>query len=633
MASLEFDGIDAYPENYQKSGFTKAIENMPLHEKIALGTAPIPIVGDIAGLFSDFINFQDDPSWANAGWMALGALPFVPAGSNLKEGFEQLVRNMPNERPNFYKGGLPGRAYDTVAAVGTGLKNSQLQRIDPQARANWRAEGISKTTQDVMQTKADMAKRFDEVIPMWEEYVRRNPNDQEAAMLLANQKTARRQLEKQVQGQLQQDTLFKNQYKNERGSLLENQEFLNYADKGFSSPEEFLRMTSNYAGTMDVPQEDLFTIFRAIRQNQKVGFPQEVLNTTTGGKVDLRKPFPVGADVPMMMKRSSANAAGDLNADIKKMSQKGINGEPIRAYATATKVLTSRPFEQGLSGLREFKELAQQNLSKNVLDKFEKNGVYDQMFEALQKYPELRQATSADAFVDILKDKKLLKTGGLSETNVKKLFATKAQQPFKSNAHLIQALENNNVKVFNKAKVLEDPTQPVIISGSHNSDAWELGGVNTVTAVYPNGKMVSFVGDQNDVMGVGAPYGGRMLTISEPLVEHYGMGTLPKARQDVIDFEKGVKQTNREMDTLEVMDRLGMGDGKAQIAAREGLAQTMFPPTKSNSSWAQIAAADAVRGLQADVLPADRRAAMGQYLFDTLVRARPLAYNNEDVQP
>lgn len=41
-------------------------------------TSPIPVFGDTVGLLADANAFRNEPSWANAGFMALGALPFVP---------------------------------------------------------------------------------------------------------------------------------------------------------------------------------------------------------------------------------------------------------------------------------------------------------------------------------------------------------------------------------------------------------------------------------------------------------------------------------------------------------------------------------------------------------------------------
>ena len=58
-----------------------AWDNMNTLQKV--GVAPIPVVSDIAGLLGDAQMMYEQPeerTLANAGFAALGALPFVPAG-------------------------------------------------------------------------------------------------------------------------------------------------------------------------------------------------------------------------------------------------------------------------------------------------------------------------------------------------------------------------------------------------------------------------------------------------------------------------------------------------------------------------------------------------------------------------
>lgn len=48
-------------------------------DQAAVATAGVPGLGDVVGLAADARAVYDDPSWANIGGAALGALPFVPA--------------------------------------------------------------------------------------------------------------------------------------------------------------------------------------------------------------------------------------------------------------------------------------------------------------------------------------------------------------------------------------------------------------------------------------------------------------------------------------------------------------------------------------------------------------------------
>lgn len=51
----------------------------PTLDNAAMMTAPVPGLGDMVGLAADARAIYDNPSWANIGGAALGALPFVPA--------------------------------------------------------------------------------------------------------------------------------------------------------------------------------------------------------------------------------------------------------------------------------------------------------------------------------------------------------------------------------------------------------------------------------------------------------------------------------------------------------------------------------------------------------------------------
>lgn len=618
MASLEFEGIDQYPENYQKSGFTKAIEDMPIYDKVALATAPVPVLGDVTGLFADAATLWNEPSWSNAGWAALGLLPWVPSLSQRKA-WEQIVQNMPNERPNFYKEvqGVPmsrlfAQGWDTADAMYQGFKNAQLQNLSPQARANWRAEGVSKTTQDVME---DVRRRMAQT------------TDPEERAYLA----------KVAQGQLNQSVLFKNQYNNKTGDLLRQQQQLSYPSVGYSSPQEFSRLLEPYADVMQVEGKDLDTIFEAMRQQQKVGFLGTVGSKLTGGKVDLRKNFPIDENTPLMLKHLSNKSSGMLNNAIASVQTpqkaRGLDGKAITPYKLIGDVLSNRPFSAPIGGISEIAQLSESALKPKIFDKMSSSGAFDRLQDAFAKNPAILQARNADEAVKMLKQQSKTffgKQDGLTEARFKKILSSKQQQTL-DKADLIAQLESKNINVYNKAKVLADPTQPVLVIGSNKSDAFELGGVNIVNAVYPNGKVVSFVNDQNDLMGAAAPKGGYALTVSAPLVQHFGGVTddMVKAKRasDALDVE-------RKIDEIEAFESLGYsGVPKEMTAQREALKSRMFAP-EQHSAYKQVALADAIRQLQAPILPEDRARAALKYMTDVGARSASLFNrDNEDVQP
>jgi hypothetical protein len=62
------------------SAIAQWAKNNPL-DAAALATSPIPILGDVVGGAADLKGLLDNPSFANAGLLAAGMLPFVPAGT------------------------------------------------------------------------------------------------------------------------------------------------------------------------------------------------------------------------------------------------------------------------------------------------------------------------------------------------------------------------------------------------------------------------------------------------------------------------------------------------------------------------------------------------------------------------
>lgn len=76
-------------QNFRRlAGWYRAMHGL---DQAAIATAPIPVVGDVVGLAADIRTFKEEPSWANAGWLAAGTVvPFV-GGKALKEGVEAVL--------------------------------------------------------------------------------------------------------------------------------------------------------------------------------------------------------------------------------------------------------------------------------------------------------------------------------------------------------------------------------------------------------------------------------------------------------------------------------------------------------------------------------------------------------------
>ena len=69
-------------------------------DALAIGTAPIPVAGDVIGVANDLRHLAQNPSWGNLGWTALGALPFVPSGLGA---IKRATRPVDTSLPELYR--------------------------------------------------------------------------------------------------------------------------------------------------------------------------------------------------------------------------------------------------------------------------------------------------------------------------------------------------------------------------------------------------------------------------------------------------------------------------------------------------------------------------------------------------
>lgn len=122
-------------------------DKMPTQDKIALLTAPIPIVGDIAGGIADVMAIKEDPSALNVGLALAGLLPFVPSGGVTKAGLKaaasQALPQLPNYLRGFYSGKKPSKIAGIAEGGLKGLGNIIEARYSPKARGLFKEEGLS----------------------------------------------------------------------------------------------------------------------------------------------------------------------------------------------------------------------------------------------------------------------------------------------------------------------------------------------------------------------------------------------------------------------------------------------------------------------------------------------------------
>ena len=143
---------------------------MPLRDKVALITSPVPFLGTATGVFADSITMGEDPSALNAGFLASNFIPGAriaraigKTGKGLftknpaKEQLEYLIKHSPNKLTKFYEEGKTPftTGYKKIKSKGGGLfrgaGNLMQASYSPKAQARYAEHGISLTDQKVME--------------------------------------------------------------------------------------------------------------------------------------------------------------------------------------------------------------------------------------------------------------------------------------------------------------------------------------------------------------------------------------------------------------------------------------------------------------------------------------------------
>ena len=187
---------------------------MPLRDKAAIATSPVPIVGDLVGAYADARHIGEQYGktgkvpWTDVGLAATGLLPFMPPAIaartgkqllNVKGGLkamgEKAVKHAPNKLPGYYSGGKAAKAQAAVRGAATGGLNLLHAAYSPTAQGLWRKHGISLTDKKVM----DKALKTSEELS--------------GKTLSAKQKGRAKEMGKEAAGQINQTRLFNEQYK------------------------------------------------------------------------------------------------------------------------------------------------------------------------------------------------------------------------------------------------------------------------------------------------------------------------------------------------------------------------------------------------------------------------------------
>lgn len=253
-------------------------DKMPTQDKIALLTAPIPIVGDIAGGIADVMAIKEDPSALNIGLALAGLLPFVPSGGVTKAGLKaaagQALPQIPNYLRYFYSGNPVAKTYGIGEGGAKGLANIIEARYSPKARALFKEEGISVADKKVAQ------KNLKELLE--DKGVKKDT----LLSKLAKSKLAESKLGKKIKeklpeekapspgkistGQGRQSVLFGDQY-GDRSKFRRGIEGIDEVGFGNLNPDEYTKILKEVGGeTTGLRKEDFNDVFNQIKKTQTV---------------------------------------------------------------------------------------------------------------------------------------------------------------------------------------------------------------------------------------------------------------------------------------------------------------------------------------------------------------------------
>jgi len=421
-------------------------DNMSTLDRMALLSAPLPVVGDIIGAAADAVAIYKEPSVTNIALGAVGLLPFVP-GASVTRTAQKAFTNLRNDIPGFY---APGGELGRVGAFGKtlpeGLRNLAQARYGPESRAIQNEFNISVADQRA----AREALRVSEKVT-----------------------TQLKPLEKQIKTMKETGKAYTGKYRKVKSGK----------DKGKTIPvetKEFEKLTKN---------------------------AQQL--------------------------RSTANAAGK-----KAMGQLNQSRSMINQYGT------DKGFLKNIDEVDHVKTFKSFN-SKDYFDTVEdlvptgigREGV-EEIFNKIKTHPDIGMNPKKNYQMNIRKvhtgsageldpGMSAKVYGNLSLNNIKERVFS-GGKGYNSDKTFLNKLEKAGVNVLNPDAVLKG--KPAIITGSGKSDAWELGGVNYMSAINKRGQVTTIVNDEHDLGRLPErvrkitdeigklPGADRYMNVSEPIV-------------------------------------------------------------------------------------------------------------------
>tara|TARA_R110000823_G_scaffold19185_1_gene59317 strand:- start:48 stop:2204 length:2157 start_codon:yes stop_codon:yes gene_type:complete len=610
------------------------------------GIAETDIMKSVGNTLKEFA--QENPNGAKTAMNILDLSSVVGVTGALKgvlgkEFWSNFTRNMTNERKAFYSGNPSAMVAEALSAVGGGIKSFTKQSFSAQARANAR-QGITLKTQTISQNNLDaMAKARAHKMRIVNADIQkknskaRTPERETANVELDSAKKAMTQFKttdewksyrkagQLAQGQIAQDFLLGRQF-DQFMPLIEKLSGTTWISGGTLSKKSFGKMLDK-VDTLNTTETD--ALFRMVQQiHAPKGIMGKLINKTlnfSGKQKFVEKPKMASSSSGDLAKdalRSETEilrftgqpkrtiAAETINAGVNSINKgaKWVAGKfnkkfesdlelpfkelrsKVPVYAGIKEVFQNQPSLSTFQTSNQFAYSLKQGLNSNQLDAIKnrmegKVGSIDsQLNKAFETNPLLAQAKTAVEFMKQIKASGV-SVEGLTLKRATHAFKKKNTEPFSNKVELMDSLEAQGLTVYNKAKVLEDPNQPVLLQGNHKSTAYELGSVNIIHKVDLDGTITNIVNDGNDLLGVPAPRGGEMYTFSTFTTTVAGKPNMTKAtkakkaalnRQNMIENNRRGQQIADELG-VDITDRPPNSMSPSEYAVLKGVAGFKAP--------------------------------------------------------
>jgi hypothetical protein len=429
-------------------------DSMSLLDRAALLSSPVPVVGDVIGGIADLSALIKDPSLTNAGILAAGLVPFVPSGSVTRTA-QKAFTNLRNDIPGFYATTDPlSKIISAIKTVPEGIGNVLQARYLPEQRAIQEQFNISVADQKAARNAIDLATNISDEM---------------------------KRLEKELKEMKELGSKPGGAYTGkltEKNNKQKTEIFREKEDK-LKKEKSIIRQASK----------------KAMGQlNQSLSFTKQLGGIDTELKGLLKNIE--GVDNIKTFEKFNVDEYFDEVGDVSGLDKKDISGmfEQIKKVQGMD---LSKPYQMNIRRVYTG--------SAGNLDPTTKNKVYKSVPEDYDVFQEglVKQlAVKKDISLDDIKKDVFPELKGSRKT-------------YTSDKEFLDALDAAGVAVRNRDDVLKG--RAAIIKGSGKSDAWELGGVNYITAITKDAKAVTIVNDEHDLFSFKLPGGDRYMNVSEPI--------------------------------------------------------------------------------------------------------------------